>query len=141
MQNEILDFLIRHWILASGFGAALVFAFVVELNNIMSKAEVIGNAELIIHMNRGDGIVVDIRSAAAYNKGHILGSKNISVDSLLSDKNLQKKYAAKKLILVCDRGVAAKNARKILQKVGYNQVVSLQNGLSGWHNGGMPLSI
>ena len=73
------------------------------------------------------GVVVDVRSKAEFNSGHVKGSINIPLDKLeaslsqLKDKN-------KPVITCCASGMRSGIAKKILMKNGYEEVY---NG-GGW---------
>ncbi len=74
-------------------------------------------------------VVIDVRTKAEYNSGHIKGSKNIPLNSL--GQNLKKVGAIDKpVITCCASGMRSASAKNILQSAGYKEVY---NG-GGWRN-------
>jgi phage shock protein E len=70
--------------------------------------------------------LVDVRTPAEYNAGHIAVSKNIPLDSL--SNNLNKIKKDKPVIVCCASGMRSAAAKRILQSNGYSNVY---NG-GGW---------
>lgn len=78
---------------------------------------------------RQGAVIVDVRTKAEYNGGHIKGSKNIPLNSL--GQNFKKK--GKKdlpVITCCASGMRSASAKNILQSAGFEEVY---NG-GGWRN-------
>ena len=71
-------------------------------------------------------IILDVRSKAEYQSGHIKGSINIPVDTL--NNNLNKLKKDKPIITCCASGIRSASAKSILKANGYTQVY---NG-GGW---------
>lgn len=68
--------------------------------------------------------IIDVRTKAEYQSGHIRGSINIPLNSL--QDNLSKIKKDKPVITCCASGMRSATAKGILQSHGYNDV----------HNGG-----
>lgn len=70
-------------------------------------------------------IILDVRSKGEYASGHIPGSMNISVDTLVRNLSLLKDKN-KPIITCCASGMRSASAKSILKSNGYTEV----------HNGG-----
>lgn len=74
--------------------------------------------------------VVDIRDANSFAAGHIPGAIQ------LSNSNLPQFVAAadfaKPLIVVCYHGISSQNAGKYLAEQGFENVYSLDGGMTAW---------
>lgn len=74
-------------------------------------------------------VIIDVRTKAEYNSGHIKGSKNVPLNSLgqnfkkIGDKN-------KPVITCCASGMRSASAKNILESAGFSEVY---NG-GGWRN-------
>lgn len=87
-----------------------------------------------------DAIVVDVRTPEEYAEGHIAGAVNIDWKAghfaeqaeVLLDKD-------KTIALYCIHARRSKFAANELQKMGYKNVIELQDGLDAWINAGKPL--
>ncbi len=71
-------------------------------------------------------VIVDVRTPAEYNSGHIKGSINMPLQSLNHTMNKLKKD--KPVITCCASGMRSGSAKAILKSNGFNQV---ENG-GGW---------
>jgi len=86
-------------------------------------------------VSSGDSLLLDIRQAADYDKGHIEGAVNIPYA-----KGMQEKFSElpkdQQIIVTCYTGQTAGQTVAILRALGYN-AVSLQFGMTGakgWTN-------
>lgn len=92
------------------------------------------------HMiNREDALVIDVRDAAEYAKGHILGARNIplaQIDARLADLE---KHKAKPLIVHCESGSRSGNAVALMRGKGFERAVNLSGGIGAWQQAGLPV--
>uniref|UniRef100_UPI00334038AE rhodanese-like domain-containing protein n=1 Tax=Castellaniella defragrans TaxID=75697 RepID=UPI00334038AE len=93
--------------------------------------------DAIQQVNREHGLFIDIRTAEQFKAGSIPQSRNIPMADL--ESHIGSLPKDKPLILVCDRGHTAQRALASLRKHGFDQVSSLDGGLDGWVQAGMPL--
>ena len=66
------------------------------------------------------GRIVDVRSTAEYSTGHIKGSLNIPLESLLS--SLRRIDKNKAVITCCTSGMRSGTAKALLREKGYSKV-------------------
>ena len=71
-------------------------------------------------------VILDVRSKGEYQRGHIKGSINISVDTL--SNNLNKLKKDKPIITCCASGMRSASAKSILKS---NSFTEVHNG-GGW---------
>ena len=90
-------------------------------------------------INRSDALVVDLRSAEDYAKGHILGAKHIPLAELEKRAGELDKHKAKPLILHCGDGNRASSAVAVLRKKGFDSVHNLAGGYAAWRQAGLPV--
>ena len=81
-------------------------------------------------MSRGDVLVLDVRDADSYRRGHIEGSQLATKENLstyLSDapKN-------QPVIIYCYHGVSSRADAKLFAKRGFSNVFSLDGGYEAW---------
>ena len=81
-------------------------------------------------MSRGDALVLDVRDADSYRRGHIEGSRLATKENLstyLSDapKN-------KPVIICCYHGVSSRAFAKAFAERGFSDVSSLDGGYEAW---------
>ena len=78
--------------------------------------------------------VLDIRSKADYDKGHIEGSAQVEFKDWASPDNLAKYPKDKKMIIVCYTGNTAAQTVAGLRLLGYD-AAALKGGINGWAQG------
>lgn len=90
-------------------------------------------------INRSDALVVDLRSAPDYAKGHILGATSMPAAEL--DKRLPEleKHKSRPLIVHCADGSRSGAAAAALRRAGFGNVVSLSGGYGAWLQAGLPV--
>ncbi|NYT58008.1 rhodanese-like domain-containing protein [Alcaligenaceae bacterium] len=88
--------------------------------------------------NQQQGLFLDVRSSEAFKTGSIPQARNLPAADLQAKLGSLPKD--KPIIVVCDRGRDSARVAGTLRKQGYNQAVSLNEGLTGWVHSGMPLS-
>ncbi len=93
------------------------------IRKLFSLGPAIDFAQLV----KEGAIIVDVRSKAEFESGHIDGSINIPVDSIANNLN-KLKDKNKTIITCCASGMRSASAKSILKSSGYTQVF---NG-GGW---------
>lgn len=73
--------------------------------------------------------IMDIRSADAFNAGHIAGAKNVPFGNILTEAE---NAGSKPILMVCYTGQTACYATSLLRLYGYPSTQSLKWGMSGW---------
>lgn len=101
-----------------------------KLNRSMDKND-IDKKELETMVSKG-AILIDVRSPQEYEEGHLKGAILIPEYELLSKykKELESKDAT--YIVYCSSGLRSKRAKKQLEKLGYNNVYNLYNGIQNY---------
>ena len=74
--------------------------------------------------------VIDIRSADAYNAGHIEGAVHSSIGNILNE---EANSNGKPILIACVTGQTACFATSLLRLYGYSEAQALKWGMSGWN--------
>ena len=90
-------------------------------------------------MKREDALIVDLRAAVDYAKGHILGAKNIPLADLDKRAGELDKHKAKPVIVHCGDGNRAGTGLSLLKREGFGRVVNLSGGYAAWQQAGLPV--
>ena len=78
-----------------------------------------------------DPVILSIRKAEDYAKGHIPGAINIGLNDIAKKENLQKLDPDRQVVVYCYTGRTGSQATAILNALGYD-AVNLLWGISGW---------
>lgn len=138
--NEILPFAKNHPLLSIGWLALLVVIIVVSVKITFSKVRVISNAMAIHLINKENAIIVDIRSADSFKKGHITESINILPTDIKNGSiKAIEKYKESTVIILDENGMSSVGIGENLIKQDFEHVFALKDGVSGWNGENLPL--
>lgn len=90
-------------------------------------------------INRSDALVIDLRTADEYAKGHILGAKNIPLADLERRRGELEKHKAKPVIVHCGHGNSSGAGVALLRNNGFASVHNLAGGFAAWQTAGLPV--
>ena len=121
---------------------ALVTSFLlVAFTELRRKASGISSVEATdaVRLINNDASVIDLRSAEAFGRGHIVNARNIPSDEL--DARLDKlgSLKSKPVVVVCEAGLTATKTVDTLRKAGFASVFGLKGGMNGWSQAGLPV--
>jgi len=89
-------------------------------------------AATALNDNLANYTVIDIRSQANYDLGHIPGAYHSSLGTLIAD--LATIPNDKPYVIACYSGQSAGHAKVAMELLGYGEVYSLLFGMSAWHS-------
>ena len=93
----------------------------------MDAVEIFG----LVEDGNTDYLLLDIRAAEHYAKGHIAGAVNIPKGDLMTIDSLQRLAPEKKIVVICYTGNSAHQGARLLSQLGY-QATALNGGMSAW---------
>jgi len=138
--NEIIPFVKSHPLLSLGWIALFVIIIYLTVKSKLSKVKTVSNAQTINMMNKQNAVIVDLRSADNFKKGHITEALNIlPIDIKNGSIKSLEKYKEIPVILVDDNGMLVNTSGDILVKQGFEQVFALKDGIAGWNGENLPL--
>jgi len=100
-------------------------------------ANPVSATEAVQLANRRQGVFIDVRSAEQYKAGTIAQARNVPFAEL--EAKVESLPKNKPLIMFCDQGRESVRAAAVLRKHGL-EAVSLEGGLRGWTQAGLPVS-
>jgi len=136
---ELMAFAGRHPYLSLALGGLTVALIYNEIAGRLSGIRRLGPAEVTALINHGNALLVDVRGASDFEKGHIAGSKNVQMTQF--DPENKQLASAKSLpvVMVCKVGQTASFAAKRLRKAGFTDVAVLEGGIQAWQAADLPL--
>ncbi len=133
-----LEFAGNHPLLVSALLLSFFFLMYTELQR---KARGMSTVEpqAAVKLINSDAVVIDLRSAEAFARGHIVNAKNVPFEDLSANKDKITKYAKKPIIAVCDAGMTSAKVVDSLRKSGLENVYGLKGGINAWTQANLPL--
>lgn len=91
-------------------------------------------------INRGKSTVVDVRTPAEFAAGHLRDAKNIPLADFGTRIGELEKSKGRSVVVVCQTGARSDKAVRQLAAAGFDDVVSLDGGLTAWQAAGLPVA-
>jgi rhodanese-related sulfurtransferase len=84
-------------------------------------------------------LLVDVREESEWAAGHIPGAIHLGKGIIERDVEAKVPDTAASIILYCGGGFRSALVADNLQKMGYSNVISMDGGIRGWKEKGLPL--
>lgn len=141
MMQEIMQFISRHPMLSLAWIALLIAVIILTFKGLFAKTKNITRAQAIQLINKEEAISIDLRSRDDFRKGHIIDSINLT-PSEIKDNNIGEleKHKQKTIIVVSANGMAASKPAEQLVQYGFERVLILKEGITGWSSENLPLA-
>lgn len=91
-------------------------------------------------INRGKTTIVDVRSSEEFAAGHLRDAKHIPLADLGTRIGELEKLKNRTIVLICQTGARSDKGARQLQKAGFDDVQSLEGGLTAWTAAGLPIT-
>lgn len=138
---QFVDFVGNHYILSSAWVALFFILVFSQLKAMTSAIKALSPQLLTQKVNRQDGVIVDIRPKAEFDKGHIAGAVHLPLEKIQkNDLAKLEKNKSNPIIVVCNAGLSAQGAAKSILNAGFSEVSILQGGMNTWYGANLPVS-
>ena len=121
--------------------ALMISFFLVIFTELRRKASNLVSVEAteVVNLINNDAVVIDLRSADAFSKGHIVSARNIPSDELDGKINSLESIKSKPIVAVCEAGITSTKAVSTLRVAGFERVYGLRGGMNSWSQDGRPV--
>jgi rhodanese-related sulfurtransferase len=134
---QLLEFVTNHWPL---FLALVVVLALLAYNLVVGEKGSVDAAAATDLINHNDAVVIDVRPAADFAKGHIINAHNIPMNGFKNQIGALQKFKDGPVVVTCRSGSQSSIACGLLRKVGFEQVYNLRGGVLAWQNANLPLT-
>lgn len=87
----------------------------------------------------GKVAVIDVRTPDEFKDGHIQGAKNIDIMANDFEAQLGKLDKTQPTLVHCQAGGRSTRALKVFEKLGFKNLIHLDEGFGGWAAAGKPV--
>lgn len=113
--------------------------FLALVNEAKKKVKELTIQQVVEKQKRGDQFhFVDVREDSEWAKGRAKGAIHLGkgvierdIEEVIPDKSAE-------IVLYCGGGFRSALAGEALQKMGYKNVISMDGGIRGWREAGLP---
>jgi len=136
-SQQLIEFVTNHWVL---FTALVVILGLLTHNLLLGNKGSVDPVAATDMINRRDAVVVDVRSAADFAKGHIINAINIPMNGFKKQIPTLQKNKGKPIVITCRSGSQSSMACQQLRKEGFEEVHNLRGGILAWESANLPLT-
>jgi rhodanese-related sulfurtransferase len=133
------EFLANHLLLFVLLASILMLLLWNLFGAVLSGVGLLSSHETVRMLN-DNAIMVDIRNAADFGNGHILGARNIPANNIGEQLEELAKYREQSMILCCNTGNESVRAGRTLKMQGFKNIYCMQGGLQAWRTANLPLT-
>jgi rhodanese-related sulfurtransferase len=87
----------------------------------------------------GKVAIIDVRTAEEFKDGHITGAQNIDIMAADFETQLTKLDKTQPTLVHCQAGGRSMRALKVFEKLGFTNLIHLDEGFGGWEAAGKPV--
>jgi len=139
-MERFQEFVLNHPILWGAFAVVVVLLIANEIWRLLRGHRPVAPNEAVRMINSENAVVVDVRSAGDYKKGHILNAINVPLAGVSERAAEISKDTDRPILCYCAMGQAAPQACDKLRKLGYTSVHAIKGGINGWQAAGLPVT-
>lgn len=139
-MQQFVEFAGNHFLLVAGFVAVALALLVTEFTRRGQGFKLLSPNEAVAFINRDGAAIVDVSSAADFNKGHILDARNIPLSRFKDPDPDISKLIKKPVLVTCKSGQTAQQAAASLVKQGADNVAVLRGGMAQWVSDNFPVT-
>jgi thiosulfate/3-mercaptopyruvate sulfurtransferase len=137
-MDKLIEFAGNHTLLVFALVTSLMLAIFTELRRKATGMLAVQPTDAVKLINN-DAVVLDMRSAESYARGHIVGARNVPIDELEGHLEKLERYKNKPVVAVCDAGITSSKGVSKLRNSGFESVYNLKGGMNAWGQAGLPV--
>ena len=138
-MDQYIEFASKHWMLVVAFLAVTYFLIQDIIETSLRKYQTISPMLTVTKLNTGNPIIVDVREAAEFKKGHISDAIHIPIASIEGQIKKIELYKQDDVIVVCHTGMRSATACTNLKKLGFENVFLMTGGMQSWEENKLPV--
>lgn len=139
-MQQLGEFVVNHWVLFAALTVILALLIANLASGLGAASGQLSPPDAVRLINREDAVIVDLREAGEFNRGHILNAVNVPEARLNERLTELRKYRDRPVIVYCAAGNTAARAAAALKKAGFTKLYSLRGGIGAWQQDNLPIA-
>ena len=86
-------------------------------------------------------VLLDVRTKAEYDSGHILNAINITHEEILESPELLTEYKDSQMVIFCRSGVRAGKVIQLLESLGFEDIIDIDGDMLAWSEAGYDMEV
>ena len=137
-MDRLIEFAGNHTLLVFALVTSFLLVVFTELRRKATGMMAVQPTDAVKLINN-DAVVLDMRSAESFSRGHIVGARNVPMDELDGHLDKLARFKSKPVVAVCDAGITSSKAVNTLRNSGFESVYNLKGGMNAWGQAGLPV--
>lgn len=137
-MQQFTEFFTQHPLLFIALGVVLLALVINEVHGNLTGSKRLGALEAVRLINDREPVIVDLRPAAEFKRGHLLNAVNVQLNRL--DDTTGQWSKDKPVLLYCALGGSSVAAAEKLKKVGFTEAYPLRGGMNAWLGASLPVT-
>ena len=139
-MDQFIEFVGNHYLLSGAWAGLAIMLIYSLVSGKLSPVKELSTHDATMLINKEDAVVLDIRPAAEFKKGHIIGAKQLKAEQVnKAEFGPLEKNKDKPIIVVCAMGMTAKRTAAQMLKAGFTKVSVLKGGMGAWQGASLPV--
>ena len=119
----------------------VALALIFSLNSISAELWTVSKLNESISKLDHELVLLDVRTQAEYDSGHILNAINISHEQILEDSELLAEYKDSQMVVFCRSGVRAGKVIQLLESIGFEDIIDIDGDMLAWSEAGYRMEV
>ncbi len=119
----------------------VALALIFSLNSISAELWTVSKLNESISKLDHELVLLDVRTQAEYDSGHILNAINISHEQILEDPELLAEYKDSQMAVLCRSGVRAGKVIQLLESIGFEDIIDIDGDMLAWSEAGYRMEV
>ena len=119
----------------------IALALIFSLNSISAELWTVSELNESISKIDHELVLLDVRTQAEYDSGHILNAINISHEQILEDPELLAEYKDSQMVVFCRSGVRAGKVIQLLESIGFEDIIDIDGDMLAWSEAGYRMEV
>lgn len=139
-MQQFIEFFGNHLFLFAAFATVLLLLVANEVHGTMTGGKRVGPMEAVRMINDREPVIVDLRPAADFKKGHVLNALNIPLAKLEERAGDLGKDRSRPVLVYCALGSSSGEAAARLRKLGFTEAYPIRGGINAWMQSNLPVT-
>ena len=119
----------------------VALALIFSLNSISAELWTVSKLNESISKLDYELVLLDVRTQAEYDSGHILNAINISHEQILEDPELLAEYKDSQMVVFCRSGGRAGKVIQLLESIGFEDIIDIDGDMLAWSEAGYRMEV
>ena len=119
----------------------IALALIFSLNSTSAELWTVSELNESITKLDHELVLLDVRTQAEYDSGHILNAINISHEQILEDPELLAEYKDSQMVVFCRSGGRAGKVIQLLESIGFEDIIDIDGDMLAWSEAGYRMEV